>query len=73
MSLRSDFKYPSRRTYVLKVRGDANPGALGGRIEHVTTGRSHEFSSGQELLESLARDLEESVDVPPADPTSVKP
>lgn len=73
MSLSSDSKYPSRRTYVLKVRGDAQPGALNGRIEHLTTGRSYEFSSGHELLESLARDLEESVDGRPADPTILKP
>ena len=66
MTLNSDSKYPSRRAYVLKLRSDAQPGALAGRLENVITGRQHEFSSGRELLESLARDLEESM----ADATS---
>ena len=66
MTLNSDSKYPSRRAYVLKLRSDAQPGALAGRIENVITGRQHEFSSGRELLESLARALEGSI----ADTTS---
>ena len=66
MTLNSDSKYPSRRAYVLKLRSDAQPGALAGRLENVITGRQHEFSSGRGLLEFLARDLEESI----ADTTS---
>ena len=62
MTLNSDSKYPSRRAYVLKLRSDAQPGALAGRLENVITGRQHEFSSGRELLESLAGDLEASVE-----------
>ena len=62
MTLNSDSKYPSRRAYVLKLRNDAQPGALAGRLENVISGRQHEFSSGRELLESLAADLVGSID-----------
>jgi hypothetical protein len=62
MTLNSDSKYPSRRAYVLKLRSDAQPGALAGRLENVITGKQHEFSSGRELLESLAGDLEANVE-----------
>ena len=62
MSLSSESKYPSRRAYVLKLRSDAQPGALAGRLENVITGRQHEFSSGHELLDSLAGDLQANAD-----------
>ncbi|MGZ5117440.1 MAG: hypothetical protein ACXWCY_05725 [Burkholderiales bacterium] len=61
MTLNTDSKYPSRRAYVLKLRSDAEPGSLAGRLENVITGRQHEFSSGRELLESLVSDLQASV------------
>jgi hypothetical protein len=57
MVLSPDTKYPTRRAYVVKLRSDAAPGALSGRIENVLTGQQHEFSSGSELLDSLAGDL----------------
>src|SRR5262245_40677665 len=57
MSLSSTSKYPSRRAYVLKVRSDAKPGALVGRLENLVTGRQREFASGDELLQSIASDL----------------
>ena len=62
MSLNTESKYPSRRAYVLKLRSDAAPGTLAGRIENVVTGQQHEFSSGNELLDSLAGDLQASTD-----------
>jgi hypothetical protein len=62
MVLSSDSKYPTRRAYVLKLRSDAEPGALAGRIENVLTGRQHEFSSGHELLDSIAGDLQAAAD-----------
>ena len=62
MSLNSESRYPSRRTYVVKMRSDATPGALAGRLENLVTGTQREFSSGRELLESIAADLEESGD-----------
>jgi hypothetical protein len=62
MTLNAESKYPSRRTYVLKVRGDAKPGALAGRLENLVTGQQQEFASGQELVEWIACDLERSGD-----------
>jgi hypothetical protein len=57
LPLKSESKYPSRRAYVVKLRSDAPPGALAGRVENLVTGRSREFASGGELLESIASDL----------------
>lgn len=62
MTLDPKSKYPSRRAYVVKVRSDAKPGALAGRIENLVTGRQHEFASGRELIESIASDLDASDD-----------
>ncbi len=58
MAFNTDSKYPTRRAYVVKVRGDAKPGALAGRLENLVTGQQCEFRSGRELLESIASDLE---------------
>jgi hypothetical protein len=68
MSLRPDPKYPSRRAYVVKVRADASPDRLTGRVENLVTGRQLQFTSGGELVDCIARDLEH-VNEPPADPT----
>ena len=57
MPLNPEAKYPSRRAYVLKMRGDAGPDALAGRLENLVTGRQHEFASGRELLEAIAAEL----------------
>ena len=62
MTLNPDSKYPSRRAYVLKLRSDAAPGALAGRLENVITGRQHEFSTGRELLAWLGAELEGRID-----------
>jgi hypothetical protein len=62
MTLNHKSKYPSRRAYVLKLRCDAQPDVLSGRLENVITGKQSEFSSGHELLESIARDLHASAD-----------
>jgi hypothetical protein len=61
MTLNPESKYPSRRAYVVKVRADAQPDALGGRLENLVTGQQRDFTSGQELLESIARDLQAAV------------
>jgi hypothetical protein len=58
MTFNTDSKYPTRRAYVVKMRGDANADALAGRLENLVTGRQREFASGGELLESIASDLE---------------
>lgn len=60
MTLKSESTYPSRRTYVLKLRSDAGPNALAGRLENLVTGGQREFVSGQALLESIANDLQTS-------------
>ncbi len=57
MVLNPESKYPNRRAYVLKLRADATPGALAGRLENLVTGRQHEFASVDELLASIASDL----------------
>ena len=58
MPLNSESKYPSRRAYVVKVRSDARPDELAGRVENLVTGVSREFACGRELLERIASDLE---------------
>lgn len=73
MIFNPESKYPSRRAYVVKVRSDAKPGALAGRLENLVTGQSHEFASGRELLDSIARDLEAGVGQRAGDPTGTKP
>ena len=57
MMLNQQTKYPSRRTYVLKVRSDAKPDALAGRLENIVTGRQAGICLGEELLDSIANDL----------------
>ena len=69
MTLNTEAKYPSRRAYVIKVRSDAKPGALAGRLENVVTGRQRDFASGRELLESIANDLDGSADESATDAT----
>ena len=58
MALNPESKYPTRRAYVLKMRGDATAEALVGRLENLVTGRQREFASAGELLQSIAGDLE---------------
>ncbi len=58
MTLNPESKYPTRRAYVVKVRADAQPDALGGRLENLVTGAQREFATGQELLEAIATDLQ---------------
>jgi hypothetical protein len=67
MVYKPESKYPSRRTYVLKVRGDANPDALAGRLENLVTGKRSEFASVSELLDSIATDLRAEADEPSAE------
>ena len=60
MPLHPEPKYTTRRAYVIKVRSDATPAALAGRLENLLTGRRLEFATGHELLASIASDLEAS-------------
>ena len=73
MALNPETKYPSRRTYVLKVRSDATPKTLAGRLENVVTGRQRDFASERELVESLASDLSQGAADRPADDPGRKP
>ncbi len=57
MAFNSETKFPSRRTYVLKLRADATSDALAGRLENVVTGRQRDFASEHELLASISSDL----------------
>ena len=67
MKLNPESKYPTRRAYVLKLRGDATAEALAGRIENLVTGRQREFATADELLESIAGDLDPGAAEQPAD------
>jgi hypothetical protein len=57
MSFNPESKYPTRRAYVVKLRADARPYALSGRLENFVTGQQRDFASGEQLLESIASDL----------------
>jgi hypothetical protein len=61
MPLNRESKYPSRRAYVVKLRSDAYPDALAGRLENLVTGQSREFATGGELLESIVEDLKAAI------------
>jgi hypothetical protein len=73
MSLNPESKYPSRRAYVVKVRSDAKPDALAGRVENIVTGESRDFASGGELLDSIAFDLAAGAAQHPAGSKDWKP
>ena len=60
MVLNEESKYPNRRAYVLKLHSDSKPNELAGRLENLVTGQQREFTSGRELLDSIAGDLEVS-------------
>lgn len=68
MSLSQESRYPSRRTFVLKLRSDASSDTLAGRLENIVTGRQHAFESARELLDSLASELVSNTGEP-HDPT----
>ena len=68
MSLSQESKYPSRRTYVLKLHSDAKPDALAGRLENIVTGRQHAFESAHELLDSITCELASSSGELPGEP-----
>jgi len=59
MTLNLHAKYPSTRSYVLKLHRDAGPQRtrLAGRLENMATGHCFEFSTGEQLLACLAEDM----------------
>ena len=58
MTFNVDSKYPTRRAYVVKLRGDATPNALAGRLENLVTGTQRDFGSARELVDTIASDLD---------------
>lgn len=58
LMLKTDSKYPNRRTYVLKLAGDATADQLRGRLENLVTLEQLDFFSAVELCELLARDVD---------------
>jgi len=55
--MNSDSKYPNRRAYVVKLRSDATPDALRGRVENLLVCEQHEFATALELIELIQADL----------------
>ena len=64
MTFNPESKYPTRRAYVLKLTNEAKPDSLTGRLENLVTGRQRQFTSGDELLASLASDVDTTVPDP---------
>lgn len=58
MPLKSESTFPSRRTYIVKLRSDAGSAAFVGRLENLVTGGQREFVSGEELIASILHDLQ---------------
>jgi hypothetical protein len=63
----AESKYPSRLSFVLKLRGDAAPHALAGRLENLVTGQRFEFASAREMVDAIAHELDTSASEPPAE------
>jgi hypothetical protein len=57
MVLNTEAKYPSRRTYVVKVCSEATSRVLAGRLENFVTGQRREFTTAGELVELILTDL----------------
>ena len=57
MTLNPHPTYPAAGAYVIRMHHDARPesGQLLGRAEHVASGDSTDFATGQELLAWLIR------------------
>ena len=68
MTFRADPKYPSRRAYVVKLRNDATPDALCGRLENLVTSKQSDFTSARELFDLFACDIESLGAEPPNNP-----
>ena len=64
MVMKTDPKYPNRRAYVVKIRSDATPGTLRGRVENLLSCEQREFASALELIELIEADLHVSSPTP---------
>ena len=67
MSRADETKYPSRLSYVLKLRADSTADALAGRLENLVTGQRLAFASARELLDAIAHELTTGAGDPPAE------
>lgn len=58
---------PTRCIYVLKLRAPdpRHPGLLAGRLEHVDSGRRHDFGDAGALLRQLRSEQAAALAVPP--------
>lgn len=65
MGPRQPSGHESPCAYIVKVRSDASPDTLMGRLENVVTGQSHRFASSDELLRLIAKDLAAIVEAKP--------
>jgi hypothetical protein len=50
---------PSAHAYVIKLGPPGEAGRLQGRVEHVLSGRRHDFASAQALIEILLQEERE--------------
>jgi hypothetical protein len=60
MNLSPEPSYPSTHRYVLKLHRDCEParGCLIGRLENIISGHHFHFSTVDELMAGIARDLQ---------------
>jgi hypothetical protein len=65
MVLSERSKYPSRRTYVVKLRGDVAPQALAGVVENVVTGKQYGFASAEQLVDVFQSEVTAAGSEPP--------
>jgi hypothetical protein len=59
MVLHIQANYPQGRTYVLKLHRDCAPleGQIAGRLEHIASAHSVQFSSAEELIAALTSNI----------------
>jgi len=66
---------PTDRAFLVQLTAEASPAlaALGGRVEHVSSGRSARFESREELWDFVARILAEATSGDDAFPPAQRP
>ena len=67
MNRPDETKYPSRLSYVLKLRADATADAMAGRLDNLVTGQRLAFASAGELIDAIAHELAPGPGDPPAE------
>ena len=64
MNRQAESRYPSRLSYVVKLRADATADELAGRIENLVTGHRLDFASAHELVDAIVDDMQGSAREP---------